>query len=356
MKILFVWTGVTSYMADCWRELRRWDGVELKVVVEQVVSGKEFDVEKVLSGIDCTVVRNGDCSVELVPGWCPDVMFAVGWHSKVVRRFVSRRDWREVPKVCCFDLPWDGSFRRILARWVLAPFLRLYSAAYVPGVACEKYARWLGFCKIFKGLFSIDGQAFASAVSDAPRRGFLYMGRFAEEKRIDVLIAAFARYRALGGTWTFDLYGSGTMKPMLEQLIDRICDGQDARRPSLASLQEAKCRLHDFVQPDEVPRIYAEHGCLVLASDFDPWPLVVLQACANGMPVVVSDRCTNYPELVRGNGIVCPTGDVEAMAQAMLRVEHGEVNGEAGRELSEPYDKVRWCERTLAICREVSGK
>lgn len=335
MKILFVWTGVTSYMADCWRELRRWDGVELKVVVEQVASGREFDAEKVLSGIDCTVVRNGDCSVELEPGWRPDVMFAVGWHSKVVRRFVSRRDWREVPKVCCFDLPWDGSFRRILARWVLAPFLRLYSAAYVPGVACEKYARWLGFRKIFKGLFSIDGQAFASAVSDAPRCGFLYMGRFAEEKRIDVLIAAFARYRALGGTWAFDLYGSGTMKPM--------------------STGEG-CEVHSFVQPDEVPRIYAEHGCLVLASDFDPWPLVVLQACANGMPVVVSDRCTNYPELVRGNGIVCPTGDVEAMAQAMLRVEHGEVNGEAGRELAEPYDKVRWCVRTLAICREVTGK
>ncbi len=54
MKILFVWTGVTSYMADCWRELQRRPGVELKVVVERVDSGKEFDAEKVLAGLDRT--------------------------------------------------------------------------------------------------------------------------------------------------------------------------------------------------------------------------------------------------------------------------------------------------------------
>ena len=29
MKILFVWTGVTSYMADCWRSLQAEEDAEI---------------------------------------------------------------------------------------------------------------------------------------------------------------------------------------------------------------------------------------------------------------------------------------------------------------------------------------
>lgn len=340
MKILFVWTGVTSYMADCWRKLAAQEGVELKVVVVRHPSGGEFDVAKVLSGLDYALVTDDPSALDpqlASPASPPDVLFAVGWHSKVVRSFVLRKAWRKVPKVCCYDLPWDGSLRRRVARWVLGPFLRHYDAAYVPGLACETYAKRLRFAKIFKGLFSIDTAKFALR-SDEARGGFLYLGRFAPEKRLDLLACAYARYRELGGTWPLDLYGSGTLPPPLDE-------------PS-----NGGPRIHPFVQPDEVPRLYAEHGCLVLASDFDPWPLVVLQACANGMPVVVSDRCTNHCELVRENGILFPHGDVEAMAAAMLRVEREGLRGEAGRKLAEPYDKGEWTRRTLAICRELVKK
>ena len=33
MKVLFIWTGVASYMADCWRVLANSESVELKVVI-----------------------------------------------------------------------------------------------------------------------------------------------------------------------------------------------------------------------------------------------------------------------------------------------------------------------------------
>ena len=35
MNILFVWTGVTSYMADCWRALASRPDVSLKIVIEE---------------------------------------------------------------------------------------------------------------------------------------------------------------------------------------------------------------------------------------------------------------------------------------------------------------------------------
>ena len=358
MKILFVWTGVTSYMADCWRALAAEPGVELKVIVEQVASGREFKADRVLAGLDYrlvvqhpnanTIEQSNNRTIEQTNGWLPDILFAVGWHSKVVRAFVTRADWRNVPKVCCYDLPWDGSFRRIAARWVLGGFLRHYAAAYVPGVACERYAKWLRFPKIYKGLFSIDAEKFggkATVGGTKPgRRDFLYVGRFAPEKRLDVLIRAFARYRQLGGTWRLDLYGAGELPDLSEQ------------SGLLTPAVRAALGVHGFIQPDAVPGVYAAHGCFVLASDFDPWPLVVLQACANGMPVVVSDRCTNHYELVRENGILFPHGDVEAMAAAMLRVECEGLVGEAGRQLAEPYDKAEWTRRTLGICRELVKK
>ena len=311
MKILFVWTGVTSYMADCWRELQRRPNVELKVVVERVDSGKEFDAEKVLAGLDGTVED----------GWRPDVVFAVGWHSKVVRRFVTRKDWADVPKVCCFDMPWRWQLRCLAARFVLAPFLRHYAAAYVPGEACARYARWLGFKSVRKGLFAIDLKKFEKCercekCEKCERKGFLYVGRFSPEKRVDLVERAFRRYREKGGTWTID-----------------YCGGPNFRRP------------------EELPEIYASRACLVLASAFDPWPLVALEAKASGCAVIESDRCGNRLEL---RTKVVKYGDVEALADAMLDAER---TGDGGRSADDLgfWGCAAWADRVLEMVGELEG-
>ena len=324
MKILFAWTGVTSYMADCWRRLQSLGGVELKVVVENVSSGSAFEAERVLAGLDFALVENGargDAAGGLLGGWTPDVVFAVGWHSLLVRDLVCRDDWRSVPKVCCFDMPWRWSMRCVAARWVLRAFLRRYSAAYVPGRICARYARWLGFDRIETGLFSIDLEKIGSGRAERRREGFLYVGRYSVEKRVDLIERAHRLYRERGGTWDLDCYGQGGK----------------------------------FVQPGEMPRIYAEHACLLLASAFDPWPLVALEARAAGCDVVMSDRCGNRFELpgVRVVGY----GSAEAMADEMLLVEHAWKNrGEAmpdgsGRTCTEieKYGCREWAGRTLRL-------
>ena len=73
MKILFVWSGLSGYMGDCWRELARTSGVELKVAVDSSRSlpGGHFDVADVMRDLDW-----GD---KLPDGWAPDIVFSVGW-------------------------------------------------------------------------------------------------------------------------------------------------------------------------------------------------------------------------------------------------------------------------------------
>ena len=329
MKILFVWTGVTSYMADCWRALQQLPGVELRVIVEQVASGSDFNASAVLHDLNYTLVQPQVSSFKpQTSDFKPDIIFAVGWHSKVVRAIVGNPALQNVPKVCCFDLPWRWKFRCLAARFVLGRFLRNYSAAYVPGKACERYAKWLGFKTIYRGLFSIRMDQFRSSGTEN-RKGFLYVGRFSSEKRIDLLMKAYARYRELGGTWSFDLYGSGVEIPLPSSLFPL---------PS----------VHPFVQPDELPRIYRDHACLLLSSAFDPWPLVALEARASECEVIQSDRCGNRLEL---DTHVVKYGDVEMMAEKMLDVEHGAKAG--GSVNLDEWDCAAWCERVMKICREI---
>ena len=106
--------------------------------------------------------------------------------------------------------------------------------------------------------------------------------------------------------------------------------------------------IHPFVQPDELPRIYHDHACLLLASAFDPWPLVALEARTSGCEVIQSDRCGNRLEL---DTHVVKYGDVEMMAEKMLDVEHG---AKAGRSVNlDEWDCAAWCERVMKICKEM---
>ena len=310
MKILFVWTGVTSYMADCWRELAKREGVDLKVVIEKHHSGSEIDVNTVLHGFDSIVVDK-DAVVDL-KGWLPDIIFAVGWRSKSVRQVVCETTFSDVPKICCFDMPWRWGLRCLFARWILCGFLRCYDAAFVPGERAAKYARWLGFKSIYRGLFSLNTDRFNGKPGN---RDFMFIGRDAPEKRIDVIKKAYALYRKKGGKWNLDIYGGKR-----------------------------------FVQPSEVPKLYQSHACLLLASSFDPWPLVMLEATAAGLSVVASDRCGNVEEL---GARKVRYGNVEAMADAMLEIERG-IGVVENRNRAKQYDCHCWAERVLEICSAYS--
>lgn len=311
MKVLFVWTGVTSYMADCWRALSSVPDVELKVVIEPVAAGRELDAAAVLRGIDFTLVpaeRRSETAA-LVAAFAPDVLFAVGWHSPVVRAAVAALP--SVPKVCCFDMPWRNSLRCVAARFVLHRYLRRFRAAYVPGRAAAKYAKWLGFARIETGLFSLDQSRFRGG-GTAPRTGFFYAGRISPEKRLDLIARAYARYRDRGGGWTFETFGGS-----------------------------------NFLQPSALAQKFRERGCLLLASAFDPWPLVVLEAKSAGCAVICSDRCGNADEL---GAVKFPYGDVEAMADEMLRIERARET--ASVDISR-YDAPAWASRTLALAQSV---
>jgi len=335
MKILFVWTGLTSYMGDCWRILAAQANIELKVVVD--VSGGaaksvDFSAEKVLAGISYELVSDSASLSLTEKTFCPEIIFSVGWHSTVCRRFLESEAFACVPKVCCFDMPWRWKLRCFAAPIVLGRIIRQYDAAFVPGVVCFRYAKWLGFKRIYTGLFAIDTQRFATHrpetadstdFSDA-KSYLLYIGRNSREKRLDDVREAYRRYRMRGGKLELRMYGKG------------LGGG--------------------FLCPEAVPRVMRGAAAFVLASDFDPWPLVLLEAMSAGCPIIASDRCTNRPELGK-NWRVFETGHVDALAALMKEAEQVPLSNAQRQEMLEiaqQYDCRRWIERVRRIAEEVT--
>ena len=78
-----------------------------------------------------------------------------------------------------------------------------------------------------------------------------------------------------------------------------------------------------FVNQRELPDWYAAADTLVLPSDSrETWGLVVNEAMAAGLPVVVSDAAGCSMDLVRSgeNGFTYPCGDVRALADRLERI------------------------------------
>lgn len=356
MNIVFVWTGVTGYMGDCWRALAAVPGVRLKIWVEddgRAVDAR-FDAGHELRGLDCTVVPG--CGrderrriIRSAEAFRPDVFFLVGWRRRTPRFFAGCRAFRNVPKALVLDLPFRPTLRKLAARFVLARYLSRFSAAFVPGASASRYARWLGFGRggrgLFTGLFStnlrrFEGMAERKIEEGVPGR-FLYVGRYAPEKDLRTLARAYRIYRERAeAPWPLDCVGAGPEGGLLEGL------------PGAADL--------GFRAPDELAGVYGSHGVFVLPSRRETWGVVLAEAAGAGLPIICTDACGARHELVRGNGVVCPAGDAEAMAGAMLRMGRagrGELARMAreGAALAEPYSCEAWARRVTRISAELLG-
>lgn len=126
------------------------------------------------------------------------------------------------------------------------------------------------------------------AVYGLPERYFLYVGRLAPEKNIggpSGLLSAYIAYRSVGGRWPLVLVGDGPESPALQE--------QAARSPYAPDIHFAGHKGSAKLLP-----YYAFASCFVLPSTREPWGLVVNEAMACGLPVVVSSRCGCADDLV----------------------------------------------------------
>lgn len=131
---------------------------------------------------------------------------------------------------------------------------------------------------------------------------FLFVGRFAFNKGLDVLLAVARRLVAEGRTdlVRFQLAGDG---PLLEEL-----------KRDLPPNVELLGRVDDA----QLNALYADCAALILPTRFEGMPTVVLEAMARAKPIIVSDVGASGELVNPHNGYLLPPSDAEALYQAVV--------------------------------------
>lgn len=144
---------------------------------------------------------------------------------------------------------------------------------------------------------------------DPKRRRFVAVNRLVRAKRVDTVIDAFLRVAGDRPEWDLVIAGQGDQREALEGRVP----------PELRH----RVLWAGFIgEQSVVNALYRNCDVLVLASEYEPWALVVNEAAAGGLAIISSDVVGAAAELVRDgvNGRLFPAGNVDALTHAMRDV------------------------------------
>lgn len=152
-------------------------------------------------------------------------------------------------------------------------------------------------CGLEEGFFAADPAPFPA------RPRLLCIGRYCAEKGHSTLLEAFAALARPDVDLV--LAGDGEFRPLIESRIADLGLG-------------GRVTLTGWIGSDEVRRLITEATVVVQPSLMEGLPVVIMEAMAQGRPVV-STFVAGIPELVQDGrtGWLVPAGDVEGLAQAL---------------------------------------
>jgi glycosyltransferase involved in cell wall biosynthesis len=232
----------------------------------------------------------------------PEVLVCVGYSDPEVHRAMRWALRSGVPLVTCSDSTALDEPRRPLKEALKRQVVRCFSAGLAAGERATAYLGSLGLesSRVFRPWDVVDNDYFARAAAalrvggpardDLPEQFFLCVARFVAKKNLLTLVEAYARYAQSAGehAWGLVFSGSGELEGQLREFAEQRGVAQ-------------RVRFTGFRQYGDLPALYARAQALVLPSVSDQWGLVVNEAMASGLPVLVSERCGCVPELVREN-------------------------------------------------------
>lgn len=266
----------------------------------------------------------------------PDVVAIPGWSGRLAFAALAWKVRHGVPAIAMSE-----STAADQARWrwreaVKRRCLSLFDAGLAGGAPQRDYLVQLGMRphQIFLGYDAVDNahfsrgaaaaQANAAAVRselNLPPRYFLASARFIDKKNLHKLLHAYAGYRgflarssteATGGAaaaWSLVILGDGPLRESLATTRDELGLNSHVHFPG-------------FKQYDELPSYFGLAGAFIHPSSTEQWGLVVNEAMASGLPVLVSNRCGCAPTLLHEgvNGLSFDPAEVSEMAAAMLKM------------------------------------
>jgi len=221
-------------------------------------------------------------------------------------------------------------------RWVVSSF----HAGFVAGAPQKRYFSSLGLPaeKIVTGYDAVDNDYFAEKTEevrsrapelrtqyDLPEHYFLNLGRFVAKKNLETLIRAYRKFldAASPRATHLVLVGSGEEESKLRKLCDELRLPQYHHPPggsTKAGGGAPGVHFYGFRQINENPIFYGLADAFILPSLYEEWGLVVNEAMACSLPVVVS-RTAGCTEDLLEMGVPGEALNGEAAAIGKLRLD-----------------------------------
>jgi 1,2-diacylglycerol 3-alpha-glucosyltransferase len=337
-------------------EPRAFDRVTL---FDDVSEGRNLKREQLRQKL-MKALREADPAVAMIPGWAtPASLIALEWCLQNQR-----------PTVVMSESNAFDEKRYALAELIKRIVVSSFSAGLAGGQLQREYLISLGLpCeRVFTGYDVVDNDYFAQRANEVrgkkeelrrkyrlPEKYFLASARFVPKKNLRRLIESYAFYRSQTGLnyWKLVLLGDGPLLTELVSLRHQLDLANDVLLPG-------------FIQYRKLPPYYALADVFVHASSTEQWGLVVNEAMAAGLPVIVSNRCGCVPELVAEgkNGFTFDPESVKSLGKLMVEMSRlperrlGEMGVESERIIAgfTPTHFAKGAQRAIEVAKATPSR
>ena len=240
-----------------------------------------------------------------------------------------------------------GPVHRWARRYVYAR-----TAAFI-GASEGSFALYRGYGRptsaMYKSHLCARNESFHTTPLEQREFDFIFCGRFVAGKLpLFALQVAAATAARIGRRVRLLLVGSGEL------------DAQVRREAALIE-SSVQSTFAGFARQEELPALYGRARVLLFPTTGDTWGVVANEACAAGLPVIVSPEAGVAGELVRHleNGHVLPLDValwVEVAASLLLNPHRWERMSARSLELVRPYTYRNAAAGLLAAIRHAQGQ
>ena len=158
-----------------------------------------------------------------------------------------------------------------------------------------------------------DPLTFSSITySQLTEKRVIAVGRYVYQKGFDLLLKSWALVEKSTSDWILTIVGQGERSPY-DSLIDEL------------NIDRTRCKL--LGPTDRIQEEYMSSSFLVMSSRFEGFGMVLVEAMANGLPVISFDCPCGPKDIIQNHidGLLVENGNIERLAEAIIwMIQHPE--------------------------------
>ncbi len=291
--ILYLYAEVMGYTISTIEELCKlgfeihivhWDRKKLSSYVIDtnfkifLYNRSEYNSKKIKD-----LVNSIQPTITVLSGWMDLEYLKVAYHL--------RKNHQKV--VCALDTQWRGTLKQKFGAFIARKIIlkRFYTNAWISGYYQFEYAKNLGFKndEIIYDLYCADIKRFWHSKKSkdySSVKTLLFVGRLEKEKGINLLIKSWLSFKNKRN-WKLKIIGNGS----LNELIPK---------------DDLSIEYIEFLDPDKLSLEMNSSHAFILPSIFEPFGLVIQEACLCGLPIISTNRVgsTNHFLINNFNGFL----------------------------------------------------